>query len=306
MEKLSGPKRTEASTSTEGQEELVTSTDNSSDSSDEDYDDGSYDDEDEVTTTTTTTTTGTQESTNHSPRDSEVLDKQKEQTLKSDYSDSIVVEDLPRDEPITLDQLTEQVNLLSHHLEEPLPPPPPPPNDNGDQSVDLSENPDLENEQSLLSMLNNKATSPVPILETDQSLLVENKTTSPMPDKDNEGITIEKNDLMSSIDDKIIEEVLASEYKSDELPTNETTIDAVVTYESKDLQNKESVHVETDDIITEMETNTKSEFLGFIEEHYSKEVCVNMQFSNNYCQHEYFVLFAKLNTYPLILYKSCC
>lgn len=306
-----GPKRTEASTSTtaEGQEELVaTSTDGSSDSSDEDYDDASYDeDEDE----TTTTTTGTLESSDRSSRDDDtVAENRKEQ---SQYSGS-VVDDLPRDEPVTLDQLTEHVDSLSHHLDEPLPPPNN--NTNNDQLLDYFENPDLHTEQSLVSVVDitttvvaaaatttnsttadtpttitattsiveNKIVSPVYDLETEQSLLsivdnnitcvVNDKITPPVTDIDNENITDETSNLISSIDDKVIEEILAKEalleHRGDEFTVNEMNISEETG--NDDLQNDGFVHIETSEIPAEIEKNNNSEFSGFIEDHYSKEV----------------------------------
>ena len=259
------------------QEELDTSTDGSTDSSGEDY---SYDEEDDTTTTTT--------GTDHSSKDDDaVVDNQKEPTLKSQYAGSVVVDNRPRDEPMILDQLTEQVDSLSHHLDEPLPPP------NSDQLVDYFENPDLETEQSLLSAVDNNTTtttyvveskvkSPVSDLETEQSLLsaidnsatsvVDNTTTSPVTDIENENFASETNNLISSIDDKVIEEIIATEilleHKGDQLPANKKT-------ENEELVNEEFVHVADNVFATEIEKSTKSELSGLVEEHYSKEVAIH-------------------------------
>ena len=276
---LSGRKMTEASattTTTEGvQEELGTSTDGSTDSSDEDY---SYDDEDDTATTTTTTTTGT----DHSSKDDDAMvDSQKEQTLKSQQGGSVVVDNRPRDEPMTLDQLSEHVDSLSHHLDEPLPPP----NNNSDQLVDYFENSGLETEQSLLSAVENNTTtttvenkvkSPIPDLENEESAIDNNvacvvDNTSPMTDVENENFTSETNNLISNIDDKVIEEIIATEvlleHKGDELPAN-----GLIHEKTENEGLEEFLHVEENEFATEIEESTKSELSGLVEEHYSKEV----------------------------------
>ena len=270
---------TTTTTTTEGmQEELGTSTDGSTDSSDEDY---SYDDDEDDTATTTTT------GTDHSSKDNDAMvDSQKEQTLKSQYTGSVVVDNQPKDEPMTLDQLSEHVDSLSHHLDEPLPPP----NNDSDQLVDYFENPGLETEQSLLSAVENNATtstsvvenkveSPLPDLENEQTLLsvIDNSVASvvnnasPRTDVENENSTSETNNLISSIDDKVIEEIIAAEvlleHKGDELPANELYTHEKT--ENENLDNEEFVHVKDN----EFEESTKSELSGLVEEHYSKEVC---------------------------------
>ena len=218
-----------------------------------------------------------------------MVDNQKEQILKSqNTAGSVVVDDLPRDKPMILDEMTEQADSLSHHLDEPLPPPAN--NNNSDQLVDYFENPDLETEQSLLSAVDNNTTttttaaatsvvedkdeSPVPGLETEQSLLsaVDNITTSPVTDIENKNFTNETNNLISSIDDKVIEEIIAKEvlleHRGDEL-THEKT-------ENEDLNNEEFVHVEDNEFATEIEKGSKSDLFGFVEEHYSKEVVIHL------------------------------
>lgn len=275
---LSGRKTTEATTTESMQEELGTSTDGSTDSTDEDY---SYDDEDDTTTTTTTT------GTDHSSKDDDaVVDSHKEQTLKSQYTGSVVVDNRPSDEPMTLDQLSEHVDSLSHHLDEPLPPP----ISNSDQLVDYFENPGLETEQSLLSAVENNTTtttvenkvkSPIPDLENEQSTIDNSVTcvvdnTSPMTNVENENFTSETNNLISSIDDKVIEEIIASvvllEHKGDEFPANELYTHEKT--ENNDLDNEEFVHVKDNEFATEIEESTKSELSGLVEEHYSKEVTI--------------------------------
>ena len=279
-----GPKRTEASTSTgtEGQEELASNSDGSADSSDEDYDDASYDEDDE----TTTTTSGTQESTDPSSRDDDVAtDNQKEQAVKSHHSN---VDNLSKDEPT--DQLTEHVDTLSHHHDEPLPPP----SNSSDQLVEYIENPDLENEQSLLSAVDNNPTTTTTTtttapsvvekkiltvmddLETEQSLLsvVDNNVGSPVTDVDNKNFTDETHKSTLSIDDKVdkvIEEILATEllveHKGDELPAN--VMYAVEKSESKYMENEGLMYLEDNEIATETVESPES---VFIEDHYSKEV----------------------------------
>lgn len=277
---LLGPKRTEASTSTsrEAQEEVVTSSDDSCDSSDEDY--ASFDDDDD---TTTTATTGTQGSTDHSSKDDDTMvTNQKEQAVKSQYSD----------------QLTDHIDSLSHHIDEPLPAPT---NNNNisEELVDHFENPDLETEQSLLtaadytnstaisntvvstatSVIDNKITSPVPDLETEQSLLpvVVGNATPPATVTYSDDFIDQTSNLISNIDDEV-KEMLATEvileHKSDEFPANETYIN-----ESKDLLSEEFVHIED---ATEIKKNTtESELSEFIEDHYSKEVSMSVMLISN-------------------------
>ena len=274
---LLGHKRTEASTTTatEGQEELANSSDGSADSSDEDYDDASYDEDDE----TTTTTSGTQDSTDPSSRDDDAeTHNQKEQALKSHSS---IVDNLPKDEPI--DQLTEHVDTLSHHLDKPLPP-----SSSSDQLVEYFENPDLENEPSLLSVVDNNTTVPSVVenkistivgdTEAEQSLLsvVDNNVASPLTDMDNKSVTDEAHKLTSSIDDKVdkvIEEILATEllveHKGDELPAN---VMYVAERSESHFGNEGFVYVEDNEIATEIVESPKSEFSEFIEDHYSEEV----------------------------------
>lgn len=215
-----------------------------------------------------------------------MADNQKEQAVKSQHTGSVAVDNLPKDGPITLEQLTEQIDSLSHHLDEPLPPL----NNSSDQLVDYFENPNLETEQSLLSavdnntvsttttsVVDNKITSPVPDLETEQSLLsvVDKNITAPVIDVDNKSFTDETNKLISSIDDKVMEEVLTTEvlieHKGDELHANETYINEKT--ESKDLESEKFVHVEDSEIATEIKS-TALELSELIEDHYSKEVCV--------------------------------
>ena len=302
-----GPKRTEASTSTgtEGQEEPASNSDGSADSSDEDYDDASDDEDDE----TTTTTSGTQESTDPSSRDDDVAtDNQKEQALKSHHSN---VDNLSKDEPT--DQLTEHVDTLSHHRDEPLPPP----SNNSDQLVEYIENPDLENEQSLLSAVDNNPTTTtaasvvenkiltvVDDLETEQSLLsvVDNNVVSPVTDVDNKSFTDETHKSTSSIDDKVdkvIEEILATEllveHKGDELPAN--VMYAVEKSESKYLENEGFMYLEDNKIATETVESPKSVLSDFIEDHYSKEVLYA-------CIVIVIIICLLLITVTLIMYKT--
>ena len=213
-----------------------------------------------------------------------MVDSQKEHT-----SQFTLVNNLPSEEPMMLDQLAEQSDCLNYHLDEPFPPA----NKNSDQLVDNFKNPDLETEQSFLPAVDNatyftdtKSISPVPDLETEESLLtvvdssvisvVENAITSIVTDIEKVDFIDETNNVISSVDDKVIEEIMATEvlveHKGDEVPANETTRDEKADNES--IKNEDFMHIKHNEMPNEMEKSTKSELSFIVEEHYSKEVYI--------------------------------
>ena len=273
-----GHKRTKASASstTKGQEELDTSSDGSTVSTDEDYDDASYNDDDETTTTTT--------GTDPSLKDNEVVvDSQKEHT-----SQFALVDNLPSEEPVMLNQLAKQSDCLNHHLDEPFPPA----YNSSDQLVDNFKNPELETDQSFLFAVDNatsitdtKITPPISDLENEESLLavvdsnvtsvVENKIAFVVSDTEKDDFIDEANNLISSVD-QVIEEIMATEvlveHKGNELPANETHRDEKT--ENKSIKNEDCMYIEHSEMSNDVENSTKSELSCIVEEHYSKEVYI--------------------------------